>query len=468
MAGNQAKPITLFYSYSHKDEDLRLKLETHLAALRRGGLIAEWHDRKLEPGDAWKDEIDRHLTSADIVLLLVSSDFIASDYCWGEEMTKALARHARGEARVIPIILRHCRWQRTPLARLQAIPKEARPIRSWPDEDEAFNDVVASIERAVEAVRRQAEEALRRRPEAQQPRETAAVVETSRPTAKVREEDKVISPAQGLLLEVAPGEPARGGASGWHHGKVFRDIEAPWCPELVVIRAGSFLMGSPDTEEERSRDEGPQHQVRFAQPFALGRYPVTFEEYDHFCAETKRKTPPDQGWGRGRRPVINVSWEAAKAYVAWLSEATGARYRLPSEAEWEYACRTGTATPFWTGATIGTEQANYDGNYTYGPGGKGEYRGRTTPVDTFEANPWGLHDMHGNVSEWCEDCWNDSYAGAPADGSAWSSGDCGRRALRGGSWFGHPRFLRSANRIGDLTVHRSDLIGFRVARALDP
>jgi hypothetical protein len=125
MAGQdgQAKPISLFYSYSHKDEDLRLKLETHLAALRRGGLIAEWHDRKLEPGDAWKDEIDRHLTSADIVLLLVSSDFIASDYCWGEEMTKALARHARGEARVIPVILRACRWQSTPLARLQAVPK---------------------------------------------------------------------------------------------------------------------------------------------------------------------------------------------------------------------------------------------------------------------------------------------------------------------------------------------------------
>ena len=105
---DQAKPISLFYSYSHRDEDLRLKLETHLSALRRGGLIAEWHDRKLEPGDAWKDEIDRHLTSADIVLLLVSADFIASDYCWGEEMTKALVRHGRGEARVIPVILRHC------------------------------------------------------------------------------------------------------------------------------------------------------------------------------------------------------------------------------------------------------------------------------------------------------------------------------------------------------------------------
>ena len=155
--GDQVKAISLFYSYSHKDEDLRLKLEAHLAALRRGGLIAEWHDRKLEPGDAWKDEIDRHLTSADIVLLLVSSDFIASEYCWGEEMSKALARHAREEARVIPVILRHCDWRNTPLASLQAVPKDAKPIKAWLDEDEAFLDVVGAIARAVQAVRQRPE-----------------------------------------------------------------------------------------------------------------------------------------------------------------------------------------------------------------------------------------------------------------------------------------------------------------------
>jgi TIR domain len=167
MAGqdDHAKPISLFYSYSHKDEDLRRKLETHLAALRRSGLIAEWHDRKLEPGDAWKDEIDRHLMSADIMLLLVSADFIDSDYCWGEEMTKALARDAREEARVIPVILRYCRWQSTPLSRLQAVPKDAKPIKSWLDEDEAFDDVVAAIERAVETIRERAEEEARRRAE---------------------------------------------------------------------------------------------------------------------------------------------------------------------------------------------------------------------------------------------------------------------------------------------------------------
>ncbi len=154
--GNQASPITLFYSYAHADEDLRRELEKHLAVLRRGGLIAEWHDRMIDAGDDWKSEIDRNLTTADIVLLLVSADFIASDYCWGEEMTKALERHERGEAQVVPVILRYCRWQSTPLARLQAVPKDAKPIAAWPDRDEALYDVVAAIERSVEKARRKA------------------------------------------------------------------------------------------------------------------------------------------------------------------------------------------------------------------------------------------------------------------------------------------------------------------------
>ena len=148
------RPIRLFYCYSHKDEDFRLRFEIHLAALRRGGLIAEWHDRKIDPGDAWIDQIDRHLASADIILLLVSADFLASDYCWGQEMSNALDRHARGEARVIPVILRHCMWQSTPLAPLQAVPKDARPIAAWSDPDEAFVDVVDSITTAIETFRR--------------------------------------------------------------------------------------------------------------------------------------------------------------------------------------------------------------------------------------------------------------------------------------------------------------------------
>jgi formylglycine-generating enzyme required for sulfatase activity len=166
--------------------------------------------------------------------------------------------------------------------------------------------------------------------------------------------------------------------------------------------------------------------------------------------------------------VINVAWEDAAAYCAWLGQRTGQAYRLPSEAEWEYACRAGTTTPFWTGATISTEQANYDGNFAYGPGGTGVYREQTTPVDSFAANAWRLHDMHGNVWEWCQDCWHESYAGAPWDGSAWLQGDCSLRVVRGGSWVDRPRVLRSANR-GRLEPHdRHYFLGFRAARTLTP
>jgi formylglycine-generating enzyme required for sulfatase activity len=225
-------------------------------------------------------------------------------------------------------------------------------------------------------------------------------------------------------------------------------------------------MGSPDTEERRSPDEGPQHEVRFAQPFALGRYPVTSDEYDHFCLETRRERLPDQGWRRGRRPAINVSWEDAQAYCTWLSQQTEQGYRLPTEAEWEYACRAGTTTPFWTGATISTDQANYNGQYTYGPSREGGARRQRTVVDAFPANPWGLYDMHGNVFEWCEDSYNDTYEKAAKHGTAWTDPGISWRVLRGGAWISPPWDLRSASRDGNGPDVRGVTIGFRVARTL--
>ncbi len=201
-------------------------------------------------------------------------------------------------------------------------------------------------------------------------------------------------------------------------GETFRDTlkDGLSGPEMVVIPAGRFLMGSPKGEAERLDWEGPQHDVNFARPFAMGKYTVTFEEFDRFAQATGRTLPDDEGWGRGRRPVINVIWEDATAYVEWLGGETGEAYRLPSEAEWEYAARAGTATPFHFGATISTKQANYDGNYTYGKGRKGKWREQTVEAGSLPANPWGLHEVYGNVWEWVEDCWNDSYEGAPVDG----------------------------------------------------
>ena len=249
-------------------------------------------------------------------------------------------------------------------------------------------------------------------------------------------------------------------------GVTLRDCDE--CPELVVVPAGSFMMGSPASEEGRDDDEGPQHRVRIGQPFAVGVYEVTFAEWDA-CVRAGGcggYRPGDRGWGRGIRPVINVSWEDAQGYVRWLSRRTGNDYRLLSEAEWEYVARAGTTTPFHFGSTISTSEANYDGDYTYGNGRTGQDRRKTVAVGSFPANAFGLHDVHGNVWEWVQDCWNDRYAGAPTDGSAWERGECSRRVVRGGSWSSNPSGLRSAYRLWSTTGGRNYSDGFRVARTL--
>ena len=253
----------------------------------------------------------------------------------------------------------------------------------------------------------------------------------------------------------------------WNPGDTFQDCTG--CPKLVVIPPGSFMMGSPKEEEDRDDSEGPMHEVRIDYPLAVGMYPVTFDEWDACVSDggCGGYEPEDEDWGRGTRPVINVSWEDAQSYIRWLSRKTGKVYRLLSESEWEYAARAGTETPFHTGRTISTKQANYDGNFTYGTGREGQYREQTTPVGSFEPNRFGLYDVHGNVSEWVEDCLG-SYDGAPADGSAWESEDLrDARVVRGGSWFSGPRDLRSALRLRYSTGGRNNGLGFRVARMLD-
>jgi formylglycine-generating enzyme required for sulfatase activity len=251
-------------------------------------------------------------------------------------------------------------------------------------------------------------------------------------------------------------------------GGTFRDCDD--CPEMMVLPAGTFTMGSPASEKERNDDEGPQHKVTIPRPFAVGKFEVTFAEWDACVAGSgcNGYRPNDEGWGRGESPVINVSWDDAKAYVEWLAKTTGENYRLLSEAEWEYAARAGTTTPFATGETITTDQANFDGNATYNGSRRGKYRGKTTPVATFDANSFGLHDLHGNVWEWVEDCYNDSYLEAPTDGTARTNEDCGLRVLRGGSFGKEPRLLRSAYRVWFDPSYRHDAIGLRVARTLKP
>jgi formylglycine-generating enzyme required for sulfatase activity len=258
-----------------------------------------------------------------------------------------------------------------------------------------------------------------------------------------------------------------GGKAEW-----FKDLDVG--PEMVVVPFGSFTMGSQKSEYGRGEDEGPQRSATFVDPFAVGRFAVTFAEWDAYTAEERpsvfrnffgvSKIPPDKR--RGALPVVDVSWDRAKAYVAWLCYKSGKPYRLLSEAEWEYVARAGTTTAFWWGNSIAPEQANYDRNYTYGDGAKGSYLQRTVAVNSFLPNAWGLYQVHGNVWEWTEDCYHDSYIGAPSRGQAWTGGDDSRRVIRGGSWFNAPDLLRCAARLADVAEKQVSNIGFRVARTL--
>jgi formylglycine-generating enzyme required for sulfatase activity len=275
-----------------------------------------------------------------------------------------------------------------------------------------------------------------------------------------RTEPVVVAPPAATAAKSAPAVPAPSPAPLPTFTDTLKDGSAG--PTMVRIPAGTFQMGSPNSEPERSSDE-QQHSVPI-KPFAIGKYEVSFAEYDRFAKKTGR-TPPDDG----DRPVINVSWDDANAYAAWLAEQTGRPYRLPTEAEWEYAARAGTETPFWTGACIHTDQANYDGNYDYnGCGAKtGVDRKQTLPVDSLAANPWGLHQVAGNVWEWTCSAYADPYDGKETvcisknDANNWPT-----RVIRGGAWDNQPSRLRSANRDWNGPSGRNVLLGFRLAQDL--
>jgi formylglycine-generating enzyme required for sulfatase activity len=244
-------------------------------------------------------------------------------------------------------------------------------------------------------------------------------------------------------------------------------------PEMVVIPAGSFTMGSPSSEEGRGGNEGPQRTVQINYQFAVGKYEVTWAEWEACVADDgcdgsgPAGAGGDEGYGKGNRPVINVDWNDAQAYVQWLSRKTGAKYRLLSEAEWEYAARAGTSNAYWWGGSASHEYANYGADRCCSglATGRDQWE-RTSPAGSFPANAFGLQDMHGNVWEWVEDCYGSSYSGAPTDGSARIVSDCSQRVLRGGSWYSYPQFLRSAIRSGLNPTNRNYIIGFRVARTL--
>jgi formylglycine-generating enzyme required for sulfatase activity len=264
-----------------------------------------------------------------------------------------------------------------------------------------------------------------------------------------------------MMAEVHPHVLAAEAEQTLKAGDSFKEC-ARDCPEMVVVPAGEFIMGSPPSEAGRFNNEEPQHNVAFARPFAVAKFDVTFDDWDA-CAAYGDCDPrvSDSGYGRGRQPVINVTWDDAQHYAAWLSRMTGKPYRLLSEAEFEYAARGETPTAYPWGNEVGKNNAN-----CIGCGSQWDNR-QPSPVGSFAANRFGLHDMHGNVWQWIEDCYHKSYQGAPQDGSAWvEGGNCNQRVVRGGSWVNLPQYLRSAFRVGFTSDNRIINLGFRVGRTL--
>lgn len=291
----------------------------------------------------------------------------------------------------------------------------------------------------------------------------------------------VISGSAGIRPAQDP-PPVIGGPEP--SGSTFRDC--PHCPEMVMLPAGSFLIGSPESEAGRGGDEGPRREVTVAAPFAMGVYEVTFEEWDACVSDggCGGYRPADAGWGRGRRPVTDVSWPDARKYAEWLSGETGHPYGLPSEARWEYAARAGTQTARYWGESA-AEQCRYANGFdrdlartndkglamfeeyglTYPACSDGQGDG-TAPVGSYEPNAFGLYDMIGNLIEWTDDCWNPDHSGRPEDDGTRYSGDCSRRVLRGGTWAYPSEFLRSAYRFSFELEHRDNGLGFRVIRVI--
>src|SRR4028118_2349474 len=226
--------------------------------------------------------------------------------------------------------------------------------------------------------------------------------------------------------------------------------------EMVYIPGGTFMMGSPPTKERRAHWENPQHQVTVP-AFYAGKYPITYAQWQALRGKNSSDVKRD------KRPVVNVSWLGAVEFCGQVSQKTGKQYRLLSEAEWEYACRAGTTTPFHFGETITPNLVNYDGNSPYANAPKGVYRQQATDVGSFPPNAFGLYDMHGSVSEWCSDRWHENYIRAPTDGSSWETGKNNYRVSRGGSWYRKAILCRSASRDRYLPNHNGGSMGFRVA-----
>jgi formylglycine-generating enzyme required for sulfatase activity len=459
-----------------------------------------WDDSQIQPGDKWREEIETALAGAKVALLLVSSDFLASEFVTNSELPQLLAAAEEEGLRILWVPLRPSLVRRTPIDAYQALGDPGRPLaRMDPvEQEEALVEIALAIEKALAArqdsppgagTKTQGDSAGRPR-QAAAPKSGSSVLPGADRQAVPTARSGAAQPemAQPEAAEPPPAIDSSRLQRFATSTCLLRQEGGRWSMErrslqvegyredlgegvaltMVKIPAGSFWMGSSEDEPERLEREGPQHEVTLS-AFLIAQTPITQAQWRAVAGWQKvgRDLKPDPSKFKGaNRPVEQVSWFDALEFCRRLNQRTGQRYGLPSEAQWEYACRAGSTTPFHCGATLTPELANYDGNHVYGNGPKGTYREQTIDVASFPANGWGLHDMHGNVWwEWCEDHWHDSYNFAPGDDQPWlipAAAADEPRLLRGGSWNFLPRDCRSAFRVHDRPGLADNDVGFRV------
>jgi formylglycine-generating enzyme required for sulfatase activity len=468
----------IFISYKREEQAIARKLAN---ALESEGWSV-WWDPKLRAGEHFDDVIEKALNEAKCVIVMWSNLAVNSEYI------RAEASEALEQKKLVPVKIEDVnlpfRFKRvhtlslrgwdgsrdyselrrlvddisTILGPSHMVVAAEEEAKQKADEEKQNNRALQEAraqrteekERLREQERQQSQEELKRRGHANKLRSQQEKVRTERKTEQSREKGQRSSRSYMLQPDESRLQPAT----------VFRDkLKDGWHgPEMVVIPAGTFQMGAIDGK----RSEIPVHSVRITKPFAIGRYEVTFDEYGRFAAATGRRLPGDQGWGQGKRPVINVFWRDAVEYAKWVSAQTGKRYRLPSEAEWEYAARSAGKEETWAGTSVEPEL----GEYVW----YSDNSNRTThTVGGKKPNGLGLHDMSGNVSEWVHDKWHDSYEGAPADGRVWLQGKTASRSrmVRGGHWGDVPEWLRASSRRLERADHANYFIGFRLARDLN-